>query len=97
MDKDLKRCAVRFMGNKCMVCGYDRCLRALCFHHIVPSQKEFDISTQLDWNKIEIELEKCILLCNRCHMEVHAGLIDNNILTKLATGRNFKNLQNNQL
>lgn len=96
MEKDLKRCAVRFMGNKCIVCGYDRCLRALCFHHIIPSKKAFNISKKIDWEEIESELKKCVLLCNRCHSEVHDGIISYETLVSLATGRNFRNLKENE-
>jgi len=31
-------------GGRCVICGYDRCLRALGFHHVDPSQKEFGVA-----------------------------------------------------
>jgi hypothetical protein len=36
--------------------------------------KEFNISSILNWDKIKKELEKCVLLCANCHREVHDGL-----------------------
>jgi predicted HNH restriction endonuclease len=64
------------MGRKCQLCGYNKCVRALHFHHIDPSLKEFNISSQnSDWTKIQIELDKCILVCSNCHMEIHSNLI----------------------
>ena len=71
MNRDVKRCAVRFMGGECIVCGYKRCYRSLHFHHKNPHEKDYDISSKTRWNDIEIELEKCVLLCANCHGEVH--------------------------
>lgn len=31
-------------GGKCIKCGYNRCIKALEFHHINPTQKDFTIS-----------------------------------------------------
>jgi hypothetical protein len=45
------------------------------FHHTDPAEKDFSISTKLtSFEAIKAELIKCILLCNRCHSEVHDGL-----------------------
>ena len=64
-------------GGKCLVCGYDRCLRALDFHHIDPSTKTITISSSLSTVKErEQEVEKCVLICSNCHRELHAGLIE---------------------
>jgi hypothetical protein len=30
-------------GGRCQICGYDRCVGALHFHHVDPSSKEFGI------------------------------------------------------
>ena len=77
--RNLKEKLVVLMGGKCKVCSYDRCLGALEFHHLDPSQKDpnFKSSTLLEYKMevIEVELKKCALLCCRCHREVHAGLI----------------------
>ena len=79
-----KQRAITYMGGKCVVCGYDRCPRALTFHHLEPSNKDFVISSVTRaWDKIKIELDKCVLLCANCHAEVHDGLIT---LRKLPTG-----------
>jgi hypothetical protein len=69
--------AVGYKGGRCSVCGYDRCINALEFHHLDPEVKDFGISDRgytRSWNKIKRELEQCILLCSNCHKEVHAGL-----------------------
>lgn len=75
--KKLKAMAVELKGGKCNLCGYNRCIGALEFHHLIPSQKEFALSMKgltRSWEKIQQELEKTILLCANCHREVEMGL-----------------------
>lgn len=67
----LKRKAVVYKGGGCIVCGYDKCDAALEFHHLDPEEKDFSISSSSSWRKIKNELDKCVLLCCRCHREVH--------------------------
>ena len=69
----LKQKCVKYKGGCCQRCQYSKSIRALCFHHLDPTQKEFQISGKhcYRWEKIKIELDKCILLCNNCHAEVH--------------------------
>ena len=72
----IKRRAVKYKGGKCVICDYDRCLRALEFHHLDPKEKDFQISRAngISWDKMTKELDKCILVCCRCHREIHEGL-----------------------
>jgi len=79
----LKQSAVRYMGGACRLCGYNRCLRALHFHHMNSWEKDFNISEKSTWYDIEPELKKCILLCANCHAEVHDGLVDHETLAIL--------------
>jgi hypothetical protein len=73
-----KQAAVLYKGGKCQVCGYDRCWAAMDFHHKNRSEKKFSISTlknrKMDY-ALQEELDKCILLCCRCHREVEAGVL----------------------
>jgi 5-methylcytosine-specific restriction endonuclease McrA len=73
----IKDRAVEYLGGKCKICGYHKCSRSLVFHHINPEEKDFAISTNTNkaWDKMKLELDKCILLCANCHGEVHDGLI----------------------
>ena len=73
----LKELAVDHMGGSCQVCGYNKCITALEFHHLDPEHKEFGIAANGNTNsleKIKKELEKCILLCANCHRELHEEL-----------------------
>ena len=62
-------------GGKCVKCGYNKCLKALEFHHLDPSQKDFTISN--DHFKLldaVAESKKCILICSNCHKELHDNM-----------------------
>lgn len=72
-----KEKAILLLGGKCKECGYNKCMGALDFHHT--GQKEINISealTQWNWNRLEKELSKCILLCANCHREHHYRKVD---------------------
>ena len=62
------------MGEKCQLCGYSKCNKALELHHIDPKEKDRTISGNLlnnAWSTLCKELQKCVLLCANCHREVH--------------------------
>ncbi len=75
--RKLKRLLVDESGGGCAVCGYDRCLGNLHFHHVVPAEKSFEI--QMGSGKslaaYREEARKCVLVCANCHGEIAAGLI----------------------
>lgn len=77
--RSLKRIAVMYKGGKCNECGYSKSLKALDFHHIEPSHKDFVISSRKDstFDAIKSELDKCILLCSNCHREEHERIEKN--------------------
>src|ERR1039457_1895291 len=69
-----KMFAVEQFGGKCQICGYNKCINALEFHHIDPATKEFSPSYVIfarKWEEAFKELEKCILICANCHRENH--------------------------
>ena len=73
--KAVKKMLVNKKGGKCEICGYNKSLRALQFHHIDSKEKDFVLS-HLTINKNNIiksknEIEKCQLLCANCHAELH--------------------------
>jgi 5-methylcytosine-specific restriction endonuclease McrA len=63
------------LGGQCVVCGYARNLAALEFHHVNPRSKLFQLDMRSlanrNWDEIEIEAKKCIVLCSNCHAEHH--------------------------
>lgn len=65
-----KQKAVDYLGGQCKICGYKKCLAALDFHHLDPSKKE-GIKDYRSFENNKSELDKCILLCCRCHRELH--------------------------
>lgn len=73
----LKEKAVEYKGGECVICGYDRCIKALDFHHLDASLKDFTIGSysSISWSKLKIELDKCILVCANCHREIHDEFI----------------------
>lgn len=66
---------INLRGGKCEICGYDKNLAVLEFHHIEKGTKE----SQLDQRKLSNssmefilnEFEKCKILCANCHRETH--------------------------
>lgn len=73
--KRTKERLVEYKGGKCQCCGYDNCIEALEFHHTDPNEKDFGISGK-SWafEKLKIEVDKCIMVCSNCHKEIHAGI-----------------------
>lgn len=56
-------------------CGEDDVVK-LCFHHLNSDEKEQKISDMRKFNfdKIKKELDKCIVMCQNCHQELHSKL-----------------------
>lgn len=70
---------IRLAGNKCSICGYNKCNGALEFHHINPDDKKYGIATG-NCHSIEddiTEVKKCLLVCANCHREIHNNFFEN--------------------
>lgn len=65
-------------GSSCRLCGYEKYIGALEFHHINPAEKDknFRDMIRLLPELAAKELEKCILVCTNCHREIHGHLHD---------------------
>lgn len=75
----IKELAVQYKGGKCELCGYNKCVAALDFHHLDPAEKDFGIGAKgytRSWSRVKQELDKCIMVCSNCHREIHAGLVN---------------------
>lgn len=71
---NLKLMAIAYKGGCCERCGYNKCVTALEFHHLDPSEKDFGISAAgatRSFERIKVELDKCIMVCSNCHKEIH--------------------------
>lgn len=76
--KKVKDLSLDYKGGKCQACGYSKCKGALELHHIDPKTKLFGIGEKgytRSWAKVQLELDKCILLCANCHREVESGIL----------------------
>jgi excisionase family DNA binding protein len=74
----LKEVLVREAGGCCEICGYDRWIGALQFHHRDGEEKEFGLAERGLTRSLEVvrrEATKCILLSANCHSEVEAGIV----------------------
>jgi hypothetical protein len=72
--QDLKRKLVEYKGGKCELCGYNRCIAALEFHHQDPNEKDFGIAYKgrcVTFDEAKREVDRCLLLCANCHREKH--------------------------
>jgi hypothetical protein len=88
-DANTKAYLASIKSSGCALCGYNKCLQALEFHHS-GDNKGFTIArftggTLAQRDKLREELSKCVLLCANCHREVHAANLE-------TFGRNLRNL-----
>lgn len=78
----IKKELVKYKGGACSICGYNKNISALSFHHINDQdyQKEYDISTRMgnrcSLETLKKEVDKCVLVCENCHREIHQKEID---------------------
>lgn len=75
--KEIRKMALEYKGNKCAICGYNKCIKTLEFHHINNDGKDFGISAKgytRSWEAVKNELDKCVLLCANCHREAHESI-----------------------
>lgn len=71
--RDYKKEIIEYMGGKCNICGYNKCIHALDIHHISPDKKDpnFKRLRRVLRDNLKKELEGCILVCSNCHREIH--------------------------
>jgi excisionase family DNA binding protein len=75
----LKEILVADAGGRCIICGYDRYIGALQFHHREAETKEFGVGERgltRSLAAVRAEAAKCVLLCANCHSEVEGGIVN---------------------
>ena len=73
--RETKKKLVEYKGGKCEICNYNKCYDVLEFHHQNPTEKDFTISGKSwSYEKLRVEVDKCILVCANCHREIHFNL-----------------------
>lgn len=76
--RKIKTMAIAYKGGMCQVCGYSKFPGALDLHHLNPKEKSFSIGDKgytRSWERVQLELDKCILVCANCHREIEGGII----------------------
>ena len=70
---ELKQKGIEHLGGKCIECGYNKCIDGLDFHHPDPTKKDPDFSKKCEttWAKMKAKIKGCIVICCRCHRELH--------------------------
>ena len=76
LRRSMKIQAIKLLGGRCSVCGYDRCVDALEFHHENPEEKEFKLGSgnTISWKEYKSEALKCKLVCSNCRKEIYSEL-----------------------
>lgn len=55
----------------CSMCGYNKCVTALHFHHTGIKNKNVSMLKQYPTWRVVKEICSCIILCANCHIELH--------------------------
>ena len=74
---------LKYKGDKCEICNYNKCESSLTFHHKNKEDKLFCIGSLNERisniselkNYIINELDKCVILCRNCHHEKHSDVV----------------------
>lgn len=76
LRRSMKIQAIKLLGGKCSICGYDKCVDALEFNHENLQEKEFKLGSgnTMSWKQYKLEALKCKLVCSNCHKEIHNKL-----------------------
>jgi predicted HNH restriction endonuclease len=90
---------IEYKGGKCEICGYDKNIATLDFHHINPDEKSFQLDSRHLSNthieKLLQEVNKCMLLCANCHREIHYPKFDKDNISNLLNECETKNIKIN--
>ena len=78
-----KRRSEFFKDKKCEKCGS---IEKLVIHHVNPKEKEANSIWSWSQKRREAELAKCVIWCEKCHIEHHAAILRNKEITHGTAG-----------
>jgi len=83
-----------FKTHPCSICG-ETITVCLNFHHIKDKKDTISgmVSKGHSIERIEKEIQKCIVLCRNCHNKIHANERDQIKIDITATGRNIQKVR----
>jgi hypothetical protein len=75
-----------YKGCSCEICGAIENAEFYDFHHRVPEDKSFDVTSNLmrKWSTLLPELDKCLMLCPNCHRKEHIRIRNDKAKDKTA-------------
>lgn len=75
IQRENKLKAIAYLGGKCLHCGFDNLDRpeVFDFHHLFGKETDPTKLMRGTWEKLKVEIDKCILLCSNCHRSVTQG------------------------
>ena len=56
--RNRKKLLVKISGNKCNICGYNKSVSALQFHHIYPEEKQYGLAQKGTCHNLEKDLSE---------------------------------------
>lgn len=77
--------AAEVKKDGCCICGEPDPV-CLDFHHVVQEEKTDWVYRLISLNsrrKLEVELQKCAVVCSNCHRKIHAGIVKNPVDKRL--------------
>ena len=79
-NRSRKQFILDLLGGECVICGYNRCNKAIDFHETEKIDKKRSPSRMLEssttFQVLLDNIDKITPLCSNCHREHHAGLIE---------------------
>jgi len=73
-------------ASGCVVCGYNKCLSAIEFHHIGGHKENNGKIKTVPRLKKEIKSACLVVVCANCHREIHDGVIEEHTLVEYGLG-----------
>jgi 5-methylcytosine-specific restriction endonuclease McrA len=79
-------------GGSCCICGYNKNISSLAFHHVHEKQNKLSGHALVNrkFARVQEEANKCVLVCHNCHGEIHNPELTMTNMAKLSELLNSK-------